>query len=437
MATQNHNVSNRVRENIAEAAGLAKLWAVLANLYHAEKNPTGIVNLGIAENALMYPELLDKLNKIPVEAADLPYGANPAGSQTLRTALANFMTKNFASLHPVKPEHIVVSSGLTSIAEMLAWTLCDEGDGILLGRPFYSAFPNDFYARSKVLTVPVSFGDVDQFSEDCVECYEKAIVDWNKQQEEQGKKGRIRAMMVVNPHNPLGRCYPPETLKAIMALCQKHQIHLLSDEIYALSLYTNPSASDAPGFTSILSLSTSGLIDPSLVHVLYGMSKDFGANGFRLGAFVSQNNIEVLQGMSATANFAWPSSMADKAWAAILNDEEFLGAFIETNKKRLGEQYMRCTQILREHGIQFWDQGNAALFLWLDLRDYLPSDMTPLEGEKWLSQKLIDEGGVFISRSETFYGEHPGWFRIVFSLPDAEEGMRRLVKTLDLQPLKN
>jgi hypothetical protein len=50
MATQNPNVSNRVRENIAEAAGLAKLWAILANLYHAEKNPTGIVNLGIAEN---------------------------------------------------------------------------------------------------------------------------------------------------------------------------------------------------------------------------------------------------------------------------------------------------------------------------------------------------------------------------------------------------
>jgi bifunctional pyridoxal-dependent enzyme with beta-cystathionase and maltose regulon repressor activities len=83
-----------------------------------------------------------------------------------------------------------------------------------------------------------------------------------------------------------------------------------------------------------------------------------------------------------------------------------------------------------------WDQRdlsadgenrNAALFLWIDLRDYLPSDMTPLEGEKWLSQKLIDEGGVFISRSETFYGEHPGWFRIVFSLPDSEEGLRRYI----------
>lgn len=70
-----------------------------------------------------------------------------------------------------------------------------------------------------------------------------------------------------------GRCYTREVLEAYMRLCQKHNVHLISDEIYALSVWNNPDAPNAPGFTSVLSIDTASLIDPSLVHVLWGMSK--------------------------------------------------------------------------------------------------------------------------------------------------------------------
>lgn len=70
----------------------------------------------------------------------------------------------------------------------------------------------------------------------------------------------------------IGRCYPTETLIEILKFCNKHQIHLISDEIYALCVFDsgNPYA---PLFTSVLSLATPDLIDPNLVHVLYGFSK--------------------------------------------------------------------------------------------------------------------------------------------------------------------
>ena len=58
-----------------------------------------------------------------------------------------------------------------------------------------------------------------------------------------------------------------------MKLCQKYQIHLISDEIYALSVFKNEEAADAAPFTSILSIDPAGIIDPSLVHVIWGMSK--------------------------------------------------------------------------------------------------------------------------------------------------------------------
>jgi len=70
-----------------------------------------------------------------------------------------------------------------------------------------------------------------------------------------------------------GRCYTRGVLEAYMRFCQKHNLHLITDEIYALSTWTNPDFPDAPGFTSVLSVEKDGLIDPSLVHVLWGMSK--------------------------------------------------------------------------------------------------------------------------------------------------------------------
>lgn len=48
---------------------------------------------------------------------------------------------------------------------------------------------------------------------------------------------------------------------------------MISDEIYGLSVWDNPVLPDAPSFHSLLSFDLSGIIDSSLVHVLWGMSK--------------------------------------------------------------------------------------------------------------------------------------------------------------------
>jgi len=56
-----------------------------------------------------------------------------------------------------------------------------------------------------------------------------------------------------------------------MQFCSKHSIHLVSDEIYALSVYRTDN--EHPSFTSVLSIDPSGIIDSNLVHVSYGMAK--------------------------------------------------------------------------------------------------------------------------------------------------------------------
>lgn len=69
-----------------------------------------------------------------------------------------------------------------------------------------------------------------------------------------------------------GRTYPSATLQALMSFCEKNKIHLISDEVYALSTY-NMGSEDELGFTSVLSINPCELIDENRLHVLYGMSK--------------------------------------------------------------------------------------------------------------------------------------------------------------------
>jgi hypothetical protein len=48
-------------------------------------------------------------------------------------------------------------------------------------------------------------------------------------------QGKVKALVITNPHNPFGQCYPKAILQECLDFCQQRGIHYISDEIYALS----------------------------------------------------------------------------------------------------------------------------------------------------------------------------------------------------------
>ena len=90
----------------------------------------------------------------------------------------------------------------------------------------------------------------------------------------------------------------------MMKLCRRHNIHLIADEIYALSVYKTPSVRYNVKFASVLSFDSNDYIAPECLHVLYGMSKDFGASGLRLGCIHTKSR-DVMNAMNALAWFGW------------------------------------------------------------------------------------------------------------------------------------
>ncbi|KAK4161058.1 putative 1-aminocyclopropane-1-carboxylate synthase [Cladorrhinum sp. PSN259] len=419
------------------------------------ETPDGVVNLGVAENAMMHEEVssfIEQNTKVdPI--SQLTYGSGPKGSPRLKRALASFLNAKFEAREPVQPDDLIVMAGVTPVIDALAWALCNEGEGILIPQPFYPGFAFDIPTRSRGVVIPASFQDIEGYTgfDDVfgVEMNKKALKRALEQAASDGIKAK--AMILTHPHNPLGRCYPVETIKEIASFCGEHNIHLISDEIYAKSVFSNPKAPKAVPFTSILNLDLTDRIDSQLVHVTYGASKDFCANGLRLGMLYTRNK-GVMSAIASNAMLGWPPYIVQDIWAGMLDNQSYLDTFLGTNQNRLAEHYAITTQFLDEQGIPYFGNSNAGMFLWIDLRRLLSGTQTndgtlpdlflrrlsPEDRGKYLQkeQDIFDrcaENKVLLACGSAFSTEELGWFRLTFTANKEAllVGLERLKKVFE------
>ncbi|KAJ3561047.1 hypothetical protein NPX13_g9095 [Xylaria arbuscula] len=388
--------------------------------YDPVKNPHGVVEFipndtGTGEIYQWDREFLQKTSLldhgITFDESLCGYGEYFTGTQRLRQAMASHLNEYFAPVKQVDAEEITFAAGVTILNETCALVTCnpDADEAIMVGGPIYGSFSRDLCMRTGVTMEVVAVGDTDQFTPACVAAYEAGY-------EAAKARGRtVKALLICNPHNPLGHCYPRETLVGLMQLCARKGIHLISDEIYALSVFER-SDRDSEVFTSVLSIDTAGLIDPNLVHVLYGMSKDFAAPGTRLGCVISRNR-EFTDAVRAVCRFGSPSQFSMHIAASLLQDKGLL-----------------AEALLSEAGIDFHAGGNAGMFLWINLSSHLP--LAEANGEGWAAEKLLAkrllDAGVKLSNGETYNAPEPGRFRLVYALDEhiLREGIRRISDAL-------
>ncbi|OJI97000.1 hypothetical protein ASPVEDRAFT_122161 [Aspergillus versicolor CBS 583.65] len=439
IATSRSTFSKR-GQNAIDLGSKRITWDVISNMWHPQTNPSGILSVGMAENTLLHDKLLSYIHaNIHLTPTHLTYNNGSMGSNALRSAVSHFLNRHFNPFRPVEPAHILMTNGCSSAIEHLSWSFLDPGEAILLSKPYYSTFIADLTLRPEAVVVPVEMGTIDPLSPEAVEQYRKAADDFETRT---GRK--VRAVMLCNPHNPLGRCYPRETVDGLLRLCQARRMHLISDEIYALSVWenrvddTNTKVPTTP-FESLLSRDTSGLIDPDLVHVLWGMSKDFGANGLRVGAVITQSNAEFHISQKCLSLYSFVSGVSDQITAAVLSDDVFTDGYIAANRELLSRSHAFLVSILRENGIDYSRGCNAGFFVWVNLgKRYLElhpgcgcgqgPELTDL-----LFQKMLD-GKVYVAHGTAYGAERPGWFRLVFShpLPWLQEAMVRILRALNI-----
>ncbi|GIZ47289.1 hypothetical protein CKM354_001038400 [Cercospora kikuchii] len=394
---------------------------VLDDAWDPDSNPEGFVNLGLAENTLMQAEMKEYINThIDYDARKMNYGDGFYGSKEIRAAACHSMNKTFSPHTPLNSSHLIATAGVGNALETCAWALCDRDDYILVGRPYWGSFNFVLTSRPGVKVREVTFDSIDPFSLEAVSRYEQEV----ERARAEGRK--VSALLLCTPHNPTGRCYSSDVLKAYLTMCQRLGIHFISDEIYALSTWDNPQALDQHGFISILSLDVAQYIDPNRVHVLWGSSKDFGVAGIRIGFLISQHNPDFLRSANSISFFNCPSSPADHVVSKLLADDAFMEWYKSEYRIRLASSYQFATKFMDAHGIKYMPV-NTGLFLMINLGDTVFKGLEDQDIYQRLRAKKV-----YILPGTSFKYERSGWFRAVIAHPitTLQEGFQRLVRAI-------
>ena len=231
----------------------------------------------------------------------------------------------------------------------------------------------------------------------------------------------VRAVILANPNNPLGNVYTKDQLISYLKFADKYKLHLILDEIYFFSIY-DPAVSMTTG------LSLFGAIDPNLLHIVWGFSKDFAVSGFRCG-LVHTVNSELASVLFSSGYFQSVPTIAQYVLQCIVEDFDWLDTiYFPTNQERLRKAKNFVCSELNEIGVQCLPSVGG-LYVWVDLREFVQ----PLnkEGEMKLMEQFL-ENGVYITAGLAFQAPEFGWFRIIFSVNDAQlkPGVQRIKKVL-------
>ncbi|KAJ1989287.1 hypothetical protein H4R33_002123 [Dimargaris cristalligena] len=522
------SLSRRIQPNISYSD---PLWGNLARLdqnrYHPTDNPSGIINLGVAENWLMRDTLVNYLApRVKITGDQLGYGSDTCGSPQLRSLIAQLFNDHFQPGLRIEADHVSVHNGTSSVIDIVSYVVCDPGDIILAAAPYYGGFNFDTFSRSGVRMLPVPMTPNQMMDPDeHIRLMEAAFQQQQQQQTTvpgtgEPNKARVRAIIFTNPHNPFGLCHPRVLIEQLLRFAQRHHLHILFDEIYALSGFAsdinalsdqNPAEAAAlsqlrkaeeallleggegsvqlgTSFHSALSINhdrLTELIDPSLVHVLHGMSKDFGSGGLRIGYLVSPWNPTFRAAVRSVAAFSWFSGTAEQIAMQYLSDPVWRDGYLADNRRALARAYVTTAGFLVCHGIPFVP-ARAGPFIWLDLRSYGPppptgrptspgvmggeshdSLVSAVRGEEenedvtttttttttttaaaaaapvapgrrihsvsTLMEQLY-QAGVYLAPGYGFEASEPGWFRLTFANPPEvmAEALVRLRQALNI-----
>lgn len=144
------------------------------------------------------------------------------GNIEYRTALKNYYhSLGFTDL---TTDNFIVTNGGSEALNFAISTLCDDGDEIIIPEPYYANY-NGFAGTFNINVVAVPSTIDTGFALPPIEDFEKKIT------------GKTKAIIICNPGNPTGYLYTREELQKLADIALKHDIVIISDEVYREYVY--------------------------------------------------------------------------------------------------------------------------------------------------------------------------------------------------------
>jgi aminotransferase len=229
----------------------------IRDFFEVVQTMTDVISLGIGEPDFVTPWRIREAAIFGMEKGRTGYTSN-LGLPKLRHAIARYVERRYGvEYHP--QDEILVSVGVSEALDIALRALLNPGDEVIFHEPSYVSYhPSVLLSYGKAVSVKTfAKDDFRLLAEDIT----RAITP------------RTKALLLSFPTNPTGGVLRAEDLRPIAEICTRHDLIVLSDEIYSELVY------DGTEHTSIASLP--GMRDRTVL--LNGCSKSFAMTGFRVG----------------------------------------------------------------------------------------------------------------------------------------------------------
>jgi aspartate/methionine/tyrosine aminotransferase len=268
--------------------GTESAFEVLAKAKALEARGREIVHLEIGEPDFDTPEHVLAAAQQALDKGYTHYVPAP-GIPELRTAVADFLERT-GRMHTT-PDRVLVTPGAKPIMFFTIMALCEEGDEVLYPDPGFPMYAS-IASFAGATPVPVPLREENGFVIDPEEL-ESLITE------------RSKLLILNSPHNPCGSASTAEQLEAIAELANRHDLVVLTDEVYWALRYDGDHHSV---------LDVDGMADRTIL--LDGWSKTFAMTGWRLGfgvfppALVEPITRLVINSVSCTSAFSQHAAIA-------------------------------------------------------------------------------------------------------------------------------
>lgn len=382
-----------MREKLSQKVLNLKSSGIRAFFDMANEIPD-VISLGVGEPDFDTPWHIREAGIQALQSGKTFYTSN-AGLQELRAAISSY-TKRKTGLTYNPENQIIVTVGGSEAIDLALRALLNAGDEVIYLEPgFVSYYPCIKLADG--VPVPIRLTEENRFR-------------LKPEQLEAAVTPKSKVLILSYPNNPTGAVMEKEDLEALLPVIQKHDLIVISDEIYGELTY------------GVKHCSIAGL--PGMEQrtiIINGFSKSFAMTGWRLG--YALGNHEIIEQMVKIHQFAVMCAPTISQYAAIEAMEQGDGD-IEAMRESYDQRRKFLYHELQRLGLPcFEPQG--AFYMFPNIREFGLSS-----GE--FALKLLKEEKVAIVPGDSFGECGEGFVRISYaaSLQNLKEAVNRIFRFL-------
>ncbi|GEN45128.1 pyridoxal phosphate-dependent aminotransferase [Alkalibacillus haloalkaliphilus] len=359
-----------------------------------------VIGLGAGEPDFNTPQYILDAAKEAMEEGKTKYTAS-GGLPELKEAIIQKFKRDQGVEY--KDNEIIVTTGAKHALYTLFQVLLNRGDEVIVPIPYWVSYPEQIkLAEGQPVYVKAS---EDNSFKITPEQLEESVTEYTK------------AVVLNSPSNPTGVLYTAEELKALGEVALKHNIFIVSDEIYEKLIYGDKE------HVSIAQLSDE-LKEQTII--INGVSKSHSMTGWRIG--YAAGNQTIIQAMTNLASHATsnPTSIAQYAAIAAYNhSEEEIDKMKVAFEERLNKLYNWLLEIPNVTCVK----PDGAFYLFPNVKAVV--EQSPFDSvDEWVKQ-LLEEEKLAIVPGSGFGAEDNVRLSYATSLDQLEEAAARLKRFVE------